>query len=129
MEAQYETIEGRRVEVVTDIPPLPQKLDALLSAMFSVSLRHDISPSGTRPECSTLRSHPFVAIRQGRFLGPDRVLRDLLVEMCPHCGAVCVRDISVDRMAGLPVGRGGPRRHDLILGWYSGARRNQRVYR
>lgn len=126
-------IEGQRTQVVERTPPLPPRLDALLAAMFSLTVKVDITPAGAAAQCSALRVHRFAVIREGRHLGTDRVLRDLRVEMCRDCAAVCVRDISYDRLegplAGLSHGRRGPRRRDHILGWYSGARRNQREYR
>lgn len=127
--ARQSTIEGQPVLIVENQPPLPRRLDELLAAMFAVSQRASILPSGARRECEQLRSHPFRVLRVGRYLGPDRVLRDLRVEMCPFCGATCVRDITYDRISGLPTGRRGAKRRDQILGWYSGARRNRREYR
>ncbi len=130
---RVETIEGQRTLVEERTPPLPPRLDALLASMFALTVRRDLTLTGTRQSCEVLREHPFVVIREGRALCTDRVLRDLRVEMCPHCGAVCVRDISYDRfegsLAGLSHGRRGPARRNAILGWYSGARRNSREYR
>jgi hypothetical protein len=126
--ARLATIEGRRTTVVEREPPLPRKLDQLIGQLFAVSVSVDITPTGPAAACETLRSHRFTTIREGRHFGTDRVLRDLRLQMCADCGAVCVRDVSYDRLGGLPVGRGGPRRRDLILGWYSGARRGGRQY-
>lgn len=120
-------IDGRKATVVERKPPLPAKLDQLLALMFGVTISSDIQPTGTSSDCE-LRYHRFDVMREGRYFGPDGVMRDLRLQMCRSCGAVCVRDISYDRISGLPTGRGGPRRRDLILGWYSGARRNQREY-
>lgn len=121
-------IDGQPTTVVERTPPLPRKLDHLIAALFSVSVSTDITPTGATSACETWHTHRFTVIRQGRHLGPDRVLRDLRIDMCADCGACCVRDISYDRVSGLPIGRGGPRRRDLVLGWYSGARRGQRTY-
>lgn len=122
-------IEGRPVQVVERRPPLPAKLDQLLASMFSIYDREDIRPIGAAAQCEQLRTHRFGTLLKGRHFGLDRELRDLKVQMCLDCGAVCVRDITFDRMAGLPVGRRGPLRRDLILGWYSGKRRAGREYR
>lgn len=124
-----QTIEGQRTFVVERTPPLPKRLDALIASLFSVSVREDITPTGATTACEQWRTHRFTTIRAGRHLGTDRVLRDLRLDMCADCGAVCVRDVSYDRISGLPVGGRGPSRRDLILGWYSGARRGQRQYR
>ncbi len=125
--ARMAIIEGQPTAVVERTPPLPAKLDQLIGSLFAVSLSIDITPSGAAAACEQ-RSHPFTTIREGRHFGSDRVLRDLRIQMCPHCGAVCVRDVSYDRLGGLPTGRGGAARRDLILGWYSGARRDGRSY-
>ena len=123
------TIEGQQAVVVETNPPLPQKLDQLLAAMFSITKREDIRLAGAARQCEQDRTHRFGILREGRHLGLDRQLRDLRVEQCRDCGAVCVRDITYDRVTGLPVGRRGPLRRDHVIGWYSGARRNRREYR
>jgi len=122
-------IEGQDTLVVERKPPLPQKLDELLAAMFGIWAREDIRPAGATTSCEQLRVHRFGVLREGRHLGLDGELRDLRIEMCRSCGATCIRDISYDRISGLPVGRRGPLRRDLILGWYSGKRRAGREYR
>ena len=129
MTSTPQTIEGQQTLVVERKPPLPAKLDQLLAAMFGVTVRNDVRPTGASTACETWRTHRFSVLREGRHFGPDRVIRDLRLQMCADCGAVCVRDISFDRISGLPTGRRGPARRDLVLGWYSGARRGQRQYR
>lgn len=124
-----QTIEGKRTLVVERTPPLPQKLDQLIDELFGVSVSADIRPTGASAACEQWRTHRFTTIREGRHLGRDRVLRDLRIQMCADCGAVCVRDVSFDRLSGLPIGRSGPARRDLVLGWYSGSRRGGRSYR
>jgi hypothetical protein len=127
-EPRLATIEGQQTLVVPRTPPLQQKLDQLLTAMFHVTFRADIKPRGARAACEAARDHRFKTIREGRHWGLDAVLRDLRVQMCADCGAVCVRDVSYDRFDTARVARQGPRRRDMILGWYSGARRNRREY-
>lgn len=122
------TIEGRQVLVVGRRPPLQPRLDALIGALFAVSTRNDIVPRGASAECEVWRTHQMAVLREGRHLGLDGIVRDLRIEMCSNCGAVCVRDISYDRMRGLPTGHRGAARRDLILGWYSGARRANRQH-
>lgn len=125
-----EVIEGRKTLVVENRPPLPQKMPDLLSAMerSGVTYRADFQPAGARAACE-MRQHRFQRFREGPNVGLDGVVRHLRLEMCADCGAVCVRDQSIDRLAGLPTGRKGPARRDLVIGWYSGARRNRREYR
>lgn len=128
MEPRFQVIEGQRTLVVETRPPLPRKMPDLLSALAGVTFTADIRPRGASTYC-VQRQHRFARFREGRHLGLDGIARDLRLEMCVDCGAVCVRDISVDRLAGLPIGRRGPARKDHVLGWYSGARRNRREYR
>jgi len=122
------TIEGQQTLIVERQPPIPPTLDALLSQLYSVTVRNDLRPSGTATACEQWRTHRFDVLREGRHLGLDRVLRDLRIQMCLDCGAVCVRDISVDRLPGLRPGRGGFGRRDRVLGWYSGKRRAGRQH-
>lgn len=124
-----QTIEGRPTLVVKRTPPLPPSLDRLLAALSPVTFRADIRPAGARVACETLREHRFARLREGRHVGLDAVIRDLRVLMCQDCGAVQVRDVSIDTLPGLRAGRAGPARRDMVIGWYSGARRNQREYK
>lgn len=125
---RYLTIEGQRTLVVENKPPIPARLDLLIGSLFGVTVSNDIRPTGASVACEQWRTHRFDVLRVGRAMCLDRVLRDLRIEMCQDCGAVCVRDISYDRLSGLPIGGAGPARRDLILGWYSGAARNRRVH-
>jgi hypothetical protein len=139
MASGVEQIEGVQTRVEKRVPPIPQKLDRLFAEMFSLTVSRDIKLAGARSQCDTLREHRLETIRKGRHFGTDRVLRDLQVDMCADCGAVCVRDISYDtltlqslrtgRMYDVPTARRGPVRRNHIIGWYSGARRNSREYR
>lgn len=126
--AKTQLVDGQKTIVVERTPPLQQKLDRLLAALTRVCDYGDVRPTGARAACE-MRQHRFLRFREGRHVGLDGVVRDLALQMCADCGAVCVRDQSIDRLPGLSPGRGGPARRDLILGWYSGARRNRREYR
>ncbi len=128
MEPHIERIEGQQTLVVENKPPLPQKMPDLLGQLRFVRFAEDITLAGTRASCE-MRQHRFLRFREGRHVGTDGVVRDLRLEMCADCGAVCVRDITRDQLPGLPTGHAGPARRDLVLGWYSGARRNSREYR
>jgi hypothetical protein len=124
---RFETIEGQRTLVVKRTPPIPPTLDALLGQLrFAVA--YDVRPGGTSRQCEVLREHRFQAFREGRHVGTDGIVRDLRLLMCADCSAVCVRDVSIDRLAGLPTGGRGLARRDLVLGWYSGKRRNGRTH-
>lgn len=128
VEPRISNIEGQRTLVVERTPPLQPKLPGLLDALSLVTYRADILPSGAATSCQR-RDHRFARFREGRHVGLDGVVRDLALQMCQDCGAVVVRDTSLDRLPGLPTGRSGPARRDLVLGWYSGARPNSRQYR
>jgi hypothetical protein len=119
-------IEGRRALVVERRPPLEPTLDRLLAAMV-ISFRSPVRIMGWRPECSS-QDHRFLLFAEGRHSGLDGHRRSLRLMQCRDCEGVQVRDITPDRLPGLPIGSLGVRRRDLVLGWYSGARRNQRTY-
>jgi hypothetical protein len=131
VEPRLVTIEGTQTLVIERTPPLQPRLDALLSAMYHVRFSADVRPSGARIECEVDRDHPFAVLRIGRHTGLDGIIRDLKVSMCPYCGAVQVRDVSLDTtIAGEPVPRNGdPLRRDHVIGWYTGKRRAGREYR
>jgi hypothetical protein len=126
VEPRVTTIEGRRVLVVDRTPPLPKTLDWLLRAM-RVTWRQTVHVAGTRTICESEQDHRLSRFVEGRYAGPDGYVRDLRLLMCIDCESVCVRDITTDI---LPTDRRRPaRRRDHVIGWYSGARRNQRQYR
>jgi hypothetical protein len=124
-EPRVAVIEGRRVLVVERRPPLPPTLEGLRRSM-AVSWSTTITRQGARTECVSDQDHRLFPIITGRHVGLDGVVRDLRLSMCQDCEAVEVRDVSYDR---LPTAtRQFPRRRDHVIGWYSGARRNQRTY-
>lgn len=155
---QYATIEGRRVLVVEQDRGLPRKMQDLLSAMarFGFAFREDFAPAGARTACEQLREHRLERFREGRWWNPRRFvvygdhpgssrvidagLLTLALSMCRDCGAVCVRDVTPEMWAGARPARlvnrvTGTERiapavlsRNVILGWYSGARRAGREY-
>ena len=127
-EPKVQTIEGQPTLVVERKAPLPQHLDTLVGQLSFVRFRDDVQPRGMSASCE-LRNHRMARMREGRHVGLDGIVRDLRLDRCMDCGAVEVRDISVDRLPGLAAGRSGPNRKSHVLGWYSGARRNSREYR
>jgi hypothetical protein len=120
-------IEGRRALVVVRNPPLPPTLDKLLRTML-FTFRSPVKITGALADCAGDQQHRLFLMAEGSHVGLDRVKRDLRLFQCGDCEGVQVRDVTMDRLAGLPIGRLAPRRRDHILGWYSGARRSQRVY-
>lgn len=130
-----EIIEGTKTLAAPNQSGLPAKMPALLAEMFQITYRDDFKLGGARSSCVALREHRFRRFREGRWLArvgirADEVL-DLLLAMCQDCGAVRVTDASYDvSWSGerIPLGRRGPNRRNHILGWYSGARPNQRTY-
>lgn len=156
---RYITIGGQRALVMPREAGLPQKMPELLDAMgkFGFAFRDDIVPRGTRRACEQANDHRLARFREGRWWNPRafRVFGDhpgafrvveaglllLRLEMCRDCGAVCVRDVSLEAAAGARPARltnlktGAERiapaigQRNVVLGWYSGARRNGREYR
>jgi hypothetical protein len=118
-------IEGRRVAVFDRRPPLPPRLDVLLTApemrVFPVKI------TGWRSQCSE-QEHRLYPVAEGPYQCHDGQRRDLRVLMCADCESVCVRDVSLD-MLPVRAGRRGFARRDRVMGWYSGSRRNRREYR
>jgi hypothetical protein len=161
IEPRVTTIEGRKVLVVENQSALPRSLADLLREMtpFGFAERDDFTLAGTRPACEVLRVHRWKLFRRGRWSNPrpfsvvigksgetlqtetvPRGVRDLRLEMCADCGAVCVRDISTHGWAGAKPARlvnlqtGRERiapavgQRDLVIGWYSGKRRAGRQF-
>ena len=132
--SRVETIEGRPTVVRPTGSGLPRKLDLLLGQMFDTTLRVDIRPGGARTTCTVLREHRFVRFREGRWFARDGIRRgevlDLRLLMCADCGAVQVRDISIDLLRGQArPASGPPQRRDYVMDWYSCARPSGREYR
>lgn len=135
-EPRIVTIDGRPVLEFTRQPPLPSTLHGLLGQL-RVTFRADVRPTGARASCEVPevvggvpRDHRLVRFREGRHVGLDGVVRDLRLFMCADCEAVDVRDVSWEEVWHTVRGRARllPRRRDDHMGWYTGARRNQRVY-
>jgi len=159
-EARYLVIGGQRVRVVTNEDRgLPRKLDELLRQMssFGFSFKADVQLAGTRAACDAAREHRFTRFREGRWWNPRPFvvrteyehgsrtvapgLLQLALEMCRDCGAVSVRDVSLEAWAGgrparlvnlqTGVERIAPAlaQRNILLGWYSGMRRAGREYK
>lgn len=136
-EPRVETIEGRRTLIVERRPPLPASLQLLLDGgrdnlgrlwgALRVTTRLSLATGGTARSCLD-QDHRLQRWIEGFHAGSDGTTRLLRLLCCRDCAAVCVRDISIDEEPGLPAGRRQLRRRDHVMGWYSGARRNQRVY-
>ena len=116
---------------------LPPRLDALLASLTEVE-RHQLVVRGWSRECED-DAHDFALWVKGRysppvpehlaraFIGTRPAPLVLALHMCRNCETVEVRDRTVDRLADGDrlVAHG---RRDGLLGWYSGARRANRVY-
>jgi hypothetical protein len=113
--------DGLYAEVLDRTSPLPRRLQPLLNGL-TVMRRWKVVVAGTRRAC-TDAEHAL----QPWLRGVYRQL-ELRLAMCSFCGVVEVRDISLDLLPDLVVGRGGPRRRDELLGWYSGRRPGGRTY-
>ena len=155
---RVETIEGQPTVVVVNDHGLPQGLDEMLRQMapFGFSHKEDRDLRGTRTACEALREHRWFRFREGRWFarrplviqggrpGATRVIPagvlNLELSMCEDCGAVCVRDVSLEMWAGARPARlinhatGDVRiapavlPRNVVIGWYSGKRRAAREY-
>jgi hypothetical protein len=130
-----EVIEGQRTQVAPNVSGLPAKMPDLLAQLTHVTFRDDFTLAGARSACDVLREHRFRRFREGRWFARAGLRRgevlDLRLAMCQDCGAVRVTDVSYDVSFDgerIPLGRRGPNRRNHILGWYSGARPNQRTF-
>jgi hypothetical protein len=131
------TIDGRKVLVVDRKPPLAPTLQLMLEggrdatgrvwSPIRMTERNPLKLGGARSDC-LMQDHRLVRWLAGFAIDAKGVVRFLALYACADCGAVCVRDQSVDTLERLPAGRRPPRRKDHIIGWYSGARPQQRIY-
>lgn len=145
MDPRIAVIEGRRALIVERHPPLPPSLTLLLEggrgpdgrywSRLTVTARQPLNLGGAAASC--LRDdHRLSWWLDGLHTGSDGMTRSLRLNACSDCGAVQVRDVSFDDLTSHdPLGRGvvasarrPPRRKSLVIGWYSGARPNQRTY-
>ena len=100
---------------------LPPRLDQLLSRLHTQT-RHSVVVLGWSRLCAH-GEHQFEAWIEG--VWQSRALRLLL---CKACETVEVRDVSLDRIAGVSSGRLPLKHRDLLLGWYTGNARNSRLH-
>jgi hypothetical protein len=113
-------VRAVRVEAVPS--PLPPSLDQLLTRL-AVTDRQPFVDLGTRRDC-TDEQHDYRPWLAGVFAGLE-----LRLYRCPYCTTVEVRDMTLDLLPGVRPGRGGPRRRNDVIGWYSGNRPSGREYR
>lgn len=129
---RFETIDGRTVAVFERRRPIPPRLELLLEGgegwkPLRVINRTPLRLGGASAACA-LDDHAMSAWVEGFHVGSDAIVRHLRLLACSDCGAVCVRDISIDALPGARPSRLAPRRKDHVIGWYSGARPRQRVF-
>jgi hypothetical protein len=113
--------DGVVAQVIERVSPLPRSLETLLRSLHKTR-EVSVRILGTRQAC-TDAEHTFQPWLEGIY----RTLQ-LRLRVCAFCGVVEVRDISLDILPGLTIGRGGARRRDDLLGWYSGKRHGGRTY-
>lgn len=137
-ESRVITIEGRRVRVIERNPPIAPTLELMLEggrgpdgrywpALRVITRGRPLALAGATADCLR-EDHRMTGWVEGFASCSDGITRHLRLVVCADCGAVCVRDITIDSLPGLPSGRLAPRRRDDILGWYTGARPRQRTY-
>lgn len=128
--------------VTAPVHILPPRLDALLAALTD-AVREPVIIRGWSRECvdnehqfarwiSGHYSPPVPAQMARAFPGVPGPVLDLVLYVCTNCEGLEVRDRTVDLIDDFD-GRGGRKliatgRRDGFLGWYSGARSNQRQY-
>lgn len=120
-EARVTMIEGRPVQIVPRTTGLPATFDLLLEGLQVVA-RKQVVIRGWRRECDE-QDHEFAPWLLGFYGG-----RQLTIGTCVFCETAEVRDISIDRLAGVSAGRLAPRRRNDLLGWYTGKRQAGRIY-
>lgn len=135
-EGRLTVIEGRPVRVFERVRPIAPTLDLFLNGgrgpdghlwqPFRVLRRFPLRIQGPRPECLR-EDHRLGEWLEGFYPCSDGVTRQLRLQACADCGAVCIRDISFDTLP-VDTGRLAPRRRDHIVGWFTGARPGNRVY-
>lgn len=131
------TIEGRKTLVIERTPALPASLKLLFEGgrdrsgrswtPIRLIVRRPLRIGGTRAACGE-QDHRLADWLEGFHTGSDGIARHLRLLACQDCGAVCVRDRSVDHLDNLPTGGQRRRRKDHVIAWYSGARPKQRTY-
>lgn len=114
--------DGVTAQVVDTSAGLPHSLPALLAQLRVVRETGAVLPVGARLAC-TAGEHDLQPFREGVWRA-----KELRLSLCTYCGAVEVRDVSLDLLPGVSTGRNQPRRRSAILGWYSGSRPKGRVY-
>lgn len=134
---RVEVIEGRRTLVIERTPPVPSDLrlmleggrDAAGRTWVPIRVLHSqkLVIGGARGSCLG-QDHRLSGWLIGAHLGSDGITRRLALYACADCGAVCVRDQSLDTLDRLPTGPIPLRRKDHVLAWYSGARPSNRTY-
>jgi hypothetical protein len=130
---RYEVVAHGVTAAVYERPrPIPARLELLLQGgegwrPLRVISRRPLYLGGAAMSCAT-DDHRMRDWLEGFHTGSDAIVRHLKLLACADCGAVCVRDASVDNLPGLRPGRLAPRRRDRVIGWYTGSRPRQRVY-
>jgi hypothetical protein len=144
VEPRVEVIEGRRTLVIERVRPIAPTLDLFLNGgrgpdgrlwqAFRVLRRFPLRLMGARAACMD-QDHRMADWLDGFYACSDGQTRQFRLLACEDCGAVCVRDISfdvaiatADGLEPVKAGRLAPRRRDHVIGWYTGARPNQRQY-
>lgn len=144
-EPRVAVIDGVRAMVIDRTPPIAPTLALMLNGgrdekqrlwkPLRVVIRDPLRIAGS-PTAACLASsngsvndnHNLSNWLAGFADCSDGATRYLVLQACTDCGAVCIRDRSFDSLDGLSTGRRPLRRRDHVIGWYTGARRNSRVY-
>jgi hypothetical protein len=130
-------VEGRLTAIYERQRPLPPTLDLMLNGgrdatgflwrPLRVVSRAPLKVAGARRQCAE-QEHRLRLWMMGFQIGRDAVIRQLQLDACADCGAVCIRDRSFDAIDRLPTGNRPLRRRSHVVGWYSGARPRNRLF-
>lgn len=144
-EPRFAVVNGVRAMITERTPPIAPTLELMLNGgrdakqrlwkPLRVAVRNplrikaDPSAACMSSSSGSLNDDHNLSVWLGGFAScSDGVTRYLVLHACTDCGAVCIRDRSFDSLDGLTNGRRPLRRRDHVIGWYSGARPNSRVY-
>lgn len=136
-QGRLEYIDGRAVRVFERQRPIAPTLALLLDGgrgpdgylwrPLRILRRLPLRLGGSAASCRT-DDHRFADWLEGFVDCSDGTTRQLRLLACGDCGAVQVRDVSLDVLPLARQSRHAPRRRDHVIGWFAGARPGNRVY-
>lgn len=130
-------IDGRPVRVFDRARPIAPTLSLLLEGgrgpdgylwqPLRVIRRLPLRLGGSAATCRS-DDHRFADWLEGFYPCSDGATRQLRLLACQDCGAVQIRDVSMDLLPIAHQSRHAPRRRDHVIGWFAGSRPGNRAY-